>query len=121
MTGIDPPHVSSVSFEPVLASWHQSIHAHTCPTPNIRIHEHFKTSPEESLSPDTLPPLNGTNSWLDSYNTRICTNCYTPSPLTDKVGGKESPKSTLYFAAASRKGICRLNGSHKHNKNNGDS
>ena len=78
---------------------------HTCQTPNTRIHEHFKTFPEESLLPDTLPPLNGTNPWLDSYNTRICTNCYTPSPLTDQSWWQESPKSTLYFAAASRKGM----------------
>ena len=75
---------------------------HTCPTPYIHIHEHFKTSPEESLLPDTLPPLNGTNLWLGSYNTRICTNCYTPSPLTDQIWWQRITKK---FAAASRKGM----------------
>ena len=49
VTGIDPPHVSSVSFEPVLHSFlvllNIDLHAgimHKCPTPNIRICEHFK-------------------------------------------------------------------------------
>ena len=81
MTGIDPPHVSSVSFEPVIRSFlvllNINLHAgimHTCPTRNIRIHEHFKTFPEESLLPDTLPPLNGTNPWLDykAHHTEAC-------------------------------------------------
>ena len=47
---------------------------HKCPTPNIRICEHFKTFPEESLLPDTLPPLNGTNPWLDykAHHTEAC-------------------------------------------------
>ena len=77
-TGIDPPHVSSVSSEPVLRSFlvllNIDLHAgimHKCPTPNIRIHEHFKTFPEETILPDTLPPL---NPWLDykAHHTEAC-------------------------------------------------
>ena len=46
----------------------------SCPTTNIHIHEHFKTFPEESPLPDTLPPLNGTNPWLDykAHHTEAC-------------------------------------------------
>ena len=75
---------------------------HTCPTPNIHIHEHFKTSPEESLLPDTLPPLNGTNPWLDS-NIRICTNCYTPSPLTDQSWWQRITKKHTIFCSCIKK------------------